>query len=47
MVSGVCSMGADAYLLGPLPTPGIAKMIQSQRADAGIVNLGVSQSVSG
>jgi phosphoglucosamine mutase len=37
MVSGVCSMGGDAYLLGPLPTPGIAKMIQSQRADAGIV----------
>jgi phosphoglucosamine mutase len=37
LVSGVCSMGADAYLLGPLPTPGIAKMTQSQRADAGIV----------
>ncbi len=37
MVSGVCSMGGDAYLLGPLPTPGIAKMVQSQRADAGIV----------
>jgi len=37
MASGVCSMGGDAYLLGPLPTPGIAKMIQSQRADAGIV----------
>jgi len=37
MASGVCSMGADAYLLGPLPTPGIAKMTQSQRADAGIV----------
>jgi len=36
LVSGVCSMGADAYLLGPLPTPGIAEMIQSQRADAGI-----------
>jgi phosphoglucosamine mutase len=37
MVSGVCSMGGDAYLVGPLPTPGIAKMVQSQRADAGIV----------
>jgi len=37
MASGVCSIGADAYLLGPLPTPGIAKMTQSQRADAGIV----------
>jgi len=37
MVAGVCSMGGDAYLLGPLPTPGIAMMTQSQRADAGIV----------
>ncbi len=37
MSAGVCSMGADAYLVGPLPTPGIAMITQSQRADAGIV----------
>lgn len=37
IVSGICSMGGDAYLVGPLPTPGVAYMVQSQRADAGIV----------
>ena len=37
MVAGVCSMGGDAYLVGPLPTPGIAMITQSQRADAGVV----------
>ena len=35
--SGVCSMGADAMLVGPLPTPGIAYMTVSMRADAGVV----------
>ncbi len=24
MVAGICSMGVDAILVGPLPTPGIA-----------------------
>ena len=37
IVSGICSMGGDAYLIGPLSTPGVAFMVQSQRADAGIV----------
>ncbi|MEI6125796.1 MAG: phosphoglucosamine mutase [Pseudomonadota bacterium] len=37
MVSGICSMGGDAYLIGPIPTPGVSFMVQSQRADAGIV----------
>ncbi len=37
IVSGICSMGADAYIMGPLPTPGVSFMAQSQRADAGIV----------
>jgi phosphoglucosamine mutase len=37
LVSGICSMGGEAYLIGPLPTPGIAFIAQSQRADAGIV----------
>lgn len=35
--AGVTSMGADAYLVGVLPTPGIAFITQSMRADAGIV----------
>jgi len=37
LASGVCSMGADAVLVGPLPTPGIAYMTVSMRADAGVV----------
>jgi len=35
--SGVCSMGLDVWIVGPLPTPGIAFITQSMRADAGIV----------
>ena len=37
LVSGICSMGGTAYILGPLPTPGVAFMARSMRADAGIV----------
>jgi len=37
LVSGICSMGVDALLVGPLPTPGIAFTTNSMRADAGIV----------
>ena len=36
-VSGICSMGVNALLVGPLPTPGIAFATSSMRADAGIV----------
>ncbi len=35
--SGICSMGADVMLVGPLPTPAIAFITRSMRADAGIV----------
>lgn len=37
LVAGICSMGANAYLTGVLPTPGIAFMTASMGADAGIV----------
>ena len=37
LVSGICSMGADAYLTGVLPTPGIAYITASTDADVGIV----------
>jgi phosphoglucosamine mutase len=35
--SGICSMGVDVWLIGPLPTPGIAFLTRSMRADAGVV----------
>ncbi|HEY8369484.1 MAG TPA: phosphoglucosamine mutase [Thermodesulfobacteriota bacterium] len=35
--AGICSMGVDVLLVGPLPTPGIAFLTQSMRADAGVV----------
>ncbi len=35
--SGICSMGANVMLVGPLPTPGIAFITASMRADAGVV----------
>ncbi len=37
IASGICSMGADVLLVGPLPTPGIAFLTRSMRADAGVV----------
>ena len=37
LASGVCSMGADVILIGPLPTPGVAFVTQSMRADAGVM----------
>ncbi|MDP8263841.1 MAG: phosphoglucosamine mutase [Candidatus Ancaeobacter aquaticus] len=37
LVSGICSMGVDVVQVGPLPTPGIAFITRSLRADAGIV----------
>ena len=37
LVAGICSMGVDVLLVGPLPTPGIAFITSSMRADAGIV----------
>jgi phosphoglucosamine mutase len=37
LTAGICSMGVDVYLIGPLPTPGIAYLTHSMRADAGVV----------
>ena len=37
IAAGICSMGVDVLLCGPLPTPGIAFITQSMRADAGVV----------
>jgi phosphoglucosamine mutase len=35
--AGVCSQGGEVILTGPLPTPGIAFVTHSMRADAGIM----------
>lgn len=37
LASGICSMGVDVLLVGPIPTPGIAFLTRSLRADAGVV----------
>ena len=37
LASGIVSMGADVWLTGPLPTPGIAFITSSMRCDAGVV----------
>ncbi len=37
LVSGICSMGVDVLIVGPMPTPGIAFLTRSMRADAGMV----------
>ncbi|MCU0808097.1 MAG: phosphoglucosamine mutase [Candidatus Contendobacter sp.] len=37
LLAGITSMGGDPYLVGVLPTPGIAFATFSMRADAGIV----------
>lgn len=35
--AGITSMGVDVMLTGPLPTPGVAFITSSMRADAGVV----------
>ena len=37
LASGITSMGVDVLLCGPLPTPGIAYLTRSMRADAGVM----------
>lgn len=37
MSAGFVSMGMDVILVGPIPTPGIAKLTRSLRADVGVM----------
>ncbi len=37
LASGIVAMGADEWITGPLPTPGIAFITSSMRCDAGVV----------
>ena len=37
MVAGFTSVGVDVFLLGPIPTPGVAMLTRSMRADYGVM----------
>lgn len=37
LIAGLCSMGVDTLMVGPLPSPGVAFITRAYRADAGIV----------
>ncbi len=37
LAAGICSMGVDVLLVGPMPTPAIAFLTTNMRADAGVV----------
>lgn len=37
ITSGLLSMGMDVFLFGPIPTPGVAMLTKSMRADLGIM----------
>ncbi len=37
LTSGICSMGMNVTLVGPIPTPGVAFLTRALRLDAGIV----------
>ncbi len=37
LVAGFTAVGMDVYLMGPIPTPGVAMMTRSLRADLGVM----------
>ena len=37
LAAGIMSLGADVLVIGPIPSPGVAYITRSLRADAGIV----------
>ncbi len=47
MASGICSMGVDVLLVGPMPTPGIAFLTRSHARRRGRGDLCIAQPVPG
>jgi phosphoglucosamine mutase len=37
LVAGICSAGADVYICGVIPTPGIAYLVRKYKCDAGVM----------
>ena len=37
MCAGICSVGADAEILGVVPTPAVAYLVKERKADAGVM----------
>ena len=37
LVAGFCAAGMDVFLLGPMPTPAVAMLVRSLRADMGVM----------
>lgn len=37
LAAGICSYGADAYIVGVVPTPAVAHLVREYEADAGIM----------
>lgn len=37
LISGICSVGADAHILGVIPTPAVAVLVNKYDADAGVM----------
>lgn len=37
LVSGICSVGADAHILGVVPTPAVAMLVEKYNVDAGVM----------